>query len=168
MMRHVFEQSGIKGAITAVAKVPDNAVSFFKMYDDYAWLYFIIFFSFLATDCRDYNRFKLMLLVLSKGSLIFSTWKFSQAFCLFFLGYCVARLKGNVLDVLFHCKSILIWKREHPMSIFFIISDSCKYWHPTLGKKNNWLSWRMSAQSWSPLLSPWSNNRRSVARWMSR
>ncbi|CAD6236512.1 unnamed protein product [Miscanthus lutarioriparius] len=26
MMRHVFEQSGIKGAITAVAKVPDNAV----------------------------------------------------------------------------------------------------------------------------------------------
>jgi len=26
MMRHVFEQSGIKGAIAAVAKLPDNAV----------------------------------------------------------------------------------------------------------------------------------------------
>ena len=34
MMRHVFEQSGIKGAIAAVAKLPDNAVSFFEMYDD--------------------------------------------------------------------------------------------------------------------------------------
>lgn len=44
MMRHVFEQSGIKGAIAAVAKLPDNAVSFFKMYDDYACLYCIIFF----------------------------------------------------------------------------------------------------------------------------
>lgn len=53
-----------------------------------------------------------MLLVLSKGSLIFSTWKFSQAFCLFFLGYCVARLKGNALDVLFDCKSILILKER--------------------------------------------------------
>jgi katanin p80 WD40 repeat-containing subunit B1 len=42
MMRHVFEQSGIKGAIAAVAKLPDNAVSFFEMYDDYAWLYFHI------------------------------------------------------------------------------------------------------------------------------
>jgi len=46
MMRHVFEQSGIKGAITAVAKVPDNAVSFFKMYDDFAWLYLNLFFLF--------------------------------------------------------------------------------------------------------------------------
>lgn len=40
MMRHVFEQSGIKGAIAAVSKLPDNAVSFFEMFDDYAWLYF--------------------------------------------------------------------------------------------------------------------------------
>lgn len=79
-----------------------------------------------------------MLLVLSKESLIFSTWNFSQIFCQFLLGYCVARLKGNVLDVLFYCKSILIWKREHPMSIFFIICGSCKYWHPTLEKTIYW------------------------------
>jgi katanin p80 WD40 repeat-containing subunit B1 len=26
MMRHVFDQNGIKGAIAAVAKLPDNAV----------------------------------------------------------------------------------------------------------------------------------------------
>ena len=49
MMRHVFEQSGIKGAIAAVAKLPDNAVSFFEMYDDYAWLYFHIPFLLQAT-----------------------------------------------------------------------------------------------------------------------
>jgi hypothetical protein len=28
MMRHVFSQNGIKGAIAAVAKLPDIAVSF--------------------------------------------------------------------------------------------------------------------------------------------
>uniref|UniRef100_A0A0E0FMM2 Katanin p80 subunit C-terminal domain-containing protein n=1 Tax=Oryza nivara TaxID=4536 RepID=A0A0E0FMM2_ORYNI len=27
MMRHVFDQNGIKGAVAAVAKLPDNAVS---------------------------------------------------------------------------------------------------------------------------------------------
>ncbi|AQK99968.1 Transducin/WD40 repeat-like superfamily protein [Zea mays] len=43
MMRHVFEQSGIKGAIAAVAKLPDNAVSFIKMYDDFGWLYLSLF-----------------------------------------------------------------------------------------------------------------------------
>jgi katanin p80 WD40 repeat-containing subunit B1 len=32
MMRHVFEQSGIKGAIVAVGKLPDNAVSSFEMH----------------------------------------------------------------------------------------------------------------------------------------
>lgn len=30
-MRHVFDQNGIKGAIAAVAKLPDNAVSILKM-----------------------------------------------------------------------------------------------------------------------------------------
>ncbi|KAK8453808.1 hypothetical protein SEVIR_5G344400v4 [Setaria viridis] len=105
MMRHVFEQSGIKGAIAAVGKLPDNAVSFFEMHDDYAWLYFVflLFYKLLIVEM---DRFKLMLLVLSKGSLIFSTWRFSQAFYLFLPGYCVARLKG-MLQFLWKCCWIL-------------------------------------------------------------
>jgi katanin p80 WD40 repeat-containing subunit B1 len=38
-MCHVFEKSGIKGAIAAVTKLPDNAVSFSEIY---MWLYFVL------------------------------------------------------------------------------------------------------------------------------
>uniref|UniRef100_A0A0D9YA03 Katanin p80 subunit C-terminal domain-containing protein n=1 Tax=Oryza glumipatula TaxID=40148 RepID=A0A0D9YA03_9ORYZ len=39
MMRHVFDQNGIKGAIAAVAKLPDNAVSISQDAVRYSWMY---------------------------------------------------------------------------------------------------------------------------------
>lgn len=45
-MRHVFDQNGIKGAIAAVAKLPDNAVSISQDAVRYSWMYmYFVFFS---------------------------------------------------------------------------------------------------------------------------